>query len=159
MSITVHDNFLGNEKREEVLNFISNLKYVLGEQDREDTPPTGEVCELVSKDLDIPNFIEEKFNRSLGLVSRFYVNKFEPQELPYWHDDGECTTYLYYPCDVNNLDEGGETQFLLDNKILAVPYAPDRLVEFNGRIPHCAKSFRSQTRYTIAIKYRDIPWS
>jgi hypothetical protein len=158
MDIKVYDNFLGKEKQKQVLNFLETLTYQHGEQDREDTPPIGQTCDLVNNELDLPASIQKKLGRNISDVRRFYVNRYQAKELPYWHDDGECTTFLYYPCNVDNIDEGGETQFLLDNRILAVPYKPDRLIEFNGRIPHKATGFRSYERYTIAVKYRENNW-
>ena len=87
------------------------------------------------------------------------VDSLQKQEFPYWHDDGECITLLYYPNNVDSLDEGGETQFYIENKIIGIPYKPDRLITFDGRIPHKATAFRTQTRYTIAVKYKQSPWS
>ena len=40
---------------------------------------------------------------------------------PYFHTDGEGFTHLYYPMmEEYDLDEGGETQFLLDDNILGI---------------------------------------
>ncbi len=157
--IDVIDNAFGESTRKEIFTFVENLSYTVGEQDREDTPPTGAVSELCSDDYDLPKLIQQKTGRKSNQVLRYYVNSYKQQEFPYWHDDGECITILYYPNNVDSLDEGGETQFYIENKIIGIPYKPDRLITFDGRIPHKATAFRTQTRYTIAVKYKQSTWS
>ena len=85
---------------------------------------------------------------------RSYINCFIPGENPYWHLDGEGYTCLYYPnMEYNELNEGGETQFIISNEIKGILPIPNRMVIFNGLIYHKATSFRNQHRYTIAIKF------
>ena len=55
--------------------------------------------------------------------------------------------------EYNELNEGGETQFLISNEIKGILPIPNRMVIFNGLIYHKATSFRNQHRYTIAIKF------
>ncbi len=151
--INVYDNFLGDATRQQIFKQCHKLFYKMGETDRPDCPPTGMVSQLEEHDMIIPKLIEEKLNRLASSLIRFYVNYYAPGENPYFHDDGDCITYLYYPNNISDIDEGGETQFLLEGKIDSIPYAPDRLIEFDGRIPHKATSFRSTYRFTIAAKY------
>jgi hypothetical protein len=89
---------------------------------------------------------------------RSYINCFVPGENPYWHQDhqeGEGYTCLYYPnIEYNELNKGGETQFLIDGpEIKGILPIPNRMVIFDGLIYHKATSFRSQHRYTVAIKF------
>jgi len=151
--INVYDEFLGVSARQAIFKQCHKLYYMMGELDREDCPPTGMVSQLEPTDMILPEIISQKLNRPLSSLIRFYVNYYAAGEKPYFHDDGECITCLYYPNGVDDIDEGGETQFLVDNKISAVPHVPDRLIEFDGRIPHKATSFRSTYRFTIAAKY------
>lgn len=151
--IKIHDNFLGKAARQQILHQCHNICYKMGETDRPELPPTGLVSQLESTEMILPEIIEKKLNRPISSLIRLYVNYYAPGENPYFHDDGECITYLYYPNDVDNIDEGGETQFLLDGNITGIIYKPDRLIEFDGRIPHKATTFRSNYRFTVAAKY------
>jgi hypothetical protein len=151
--IKVYDNFLGHFEQQNLLRFVNQLPYKMGETDREDTPPVGMVSVLDINDTVLPKKIEEQLERPITSITRCYVNCFTPGEDPFFHIDGDCTTFLYYVNDQVDLDEGGETQFLADDYIHAVPYITDRLVEFNGQLAHKATSFRSKYRFTIAIKY------
>jgi Rps23 Pro-64 3,4-dihydroxylase Tpa1-like proline 4-hydroxylase len=84
---------------------------------------------------------------------RMYINCFAPCENPYFHTDGKGLTFLYYINDDWNLQDGGETQFYVDGNIYGITPIPNRLVMFDGMIPHRATSFRNRHRFTIAIKY------
>lgn len=151
--IKIHDDFLGSTVQQAIFKQCHKLYYMMGELDREDCPPTGMISQLEASDMIIPEIISQKLNRPVSSLIRFYVNYYAPGEAPYFHDDGDCITCLYYPNNTDNIDEGGETQFIMDNQIKAVPHVPDRLIEFDGRIPHKATSFRSTYRFTIAAKY------
>lgn len=95
-------------------------------------------------------FSEYKVNE----ISRLYINCFAPTENPYFHTDGIVgTTFLYYPNPNWNLDEGGETQFIIDNNIFGVPPVPNRLVSFDSNIEHKPTTFRDRHRFSVAIKY------
>ena len=88
---------------------------------------------------------------------RMYINCFAPCEVPYWHDDGppNCITFLYYPhTDKWDMNELGETQFYMDDMIYGIPPIPNRMIMFNAHIKHRATSYRTQHRFTVAIKYR-----
>lgn len=152
--IQVHDNFLGETQRQFLLKTCHELIYKMGETDRPDCPPTGMVSQLEANEIILPKIISQKLNRSPESLIRLYVNYYSANENPYFHDDGDCITYLYYPNNNIGIDEGGETQFLVDNYIHGIPYVADRLVEFDGRIPHKATSFRSNYRFTVAAKYK-----
>ena len=151
--INIYDDFLGENNRQFLLKTCHELIYKMGETDRPDCPPIGMVSQLESNDIILPQIISEKINRPIDSLVRLYVNYYTPNENPYFHDDGDCITCLYYPNGIDSIDEGGETQFLNDDLIKGVPYKPDRLIEFDGRIPHRATSFRTTYRFTIAAKY------
>jgi Rps23 Pro-64 3,4-dihydroxylase Tpa1-like proline 4-hydroxylase len=88
-----------------------------------------------------------------------YINCFAPSENPYFHidccdekDDNEVT-FLYYPNETWDLDDGGETQFFINERIYGVAPIPNRLIYFNANILHRATSFRDRHRFSIALKY------
>lgn len=157
MEINYDDNFLSQNEYESVLDYCINTEYSFGERDDENLPPTGMIrnIETVEMIYDLlSQRLEEKcsFLKDMKLY-RMYVNCFVPGENPYFHIDGEGLTFLYYVNPEWNVQEGGETQFYVDDNVYGVSPIPNRLVMFNGMILHRATSFRSQHRFTVAIKY------
>ena len=157
MEINYDDNFLSQNEYESVLDYCINTEYSFGEVDDENLPPTGMVRNIEKVEMIYDLFsqrLEEKcsFLKDMKLY-RMYVNCFAPGENPYFHTDGEGLTFLYYVNPEWNVQEGGETQFYVDDNVYGVSPIPNRLVMFNGMILHRATSFRSQHRFTVAIKY------
>lgn len=158
----IFDDFLSEDDKETVLNFCTNARYAYGEADGESTfidyIPSG-----MSKDIIIfdppykifSNKIAELFPEVDGLkLNRMYINCFAPNENTFFHVDGTAYTFLYYPQDDWNIDMGGETQFYIDDIIIGSPPKPNRMIMFNGEtLLHRAMSFRTQYRFSIAIKY------
>jgi Rps23 Pro-64 3,4-dihydroxylase Tpa1-like proline 4-hydroxylase len=60
---------------------------------------------------------------------------------------------LYYVNEHWDLDEGGETQFYVDNLIYGIPPIPNRMIIFDGSLMHRATSFKNYHRFSIALKY------
>ena len=86
---------------------------------------------------------------------RMYINCFAPSENPYFHTDGEDGyTFLYYPQKDWKLDDGGETQFIIDNNLYGILPESNRMIMFHANIPHRATTFRDRYRFTVAIKYK-----
>ena len=84
-----------------------------------------------------------------------YINCFAPSENPYFHVDGDGLTFLYYLTNHKwRADDGGETQFLIDDTIKGVLPISNRLVGFDGNILHRATPFRFDHRFTLAAKFR-----
>ena len=84
-----------------------------------------------------------------------YINCFAPSENPYFHiDNDNGLTFLYY---VTNHDwgenDGGETQFLINDEIRGVLPLSNRLVGFDATLLHRATSFRDRHRFTLAAKF------
>ena len=63
---------------------------------------------------------------------------------------------LYYPCPTYELDEGGETQLIINDEILGVRSKTNRLLIFKSDIVHRATPFKSHQRYTVALKYTNV---
>ena len=106
----VYDNKLhpNNEKRIDEL--IQKKKYSSGEKDHPALPPTGQTCELsleVDEDgipkeeilqLILQDLKGEQFEKLKSLkLRRAYINKFVPEDKPYFHQDSDAMyTVLYY---------------------------------------------------------------
>lgn len=87
-------------------------------------------------------------------ITRIYINCFAALEKSYFHTDGEVgTTFLYYPNETWDLDDGGETKFFIDGGFYGIPPIPNRLISFDANLEHTATPFRNRHRFSIAIKY------
>ena len=91
-------------------------------------------------------------------LSRFYINCFSPK------DEFSCGTLMLlqekillfgynFPDYRYDLEEGGETQFILDDEIYGIIPQPNRMISFPAQILHRATSLRTRYRFTVAIKY------
>ena len=144
-----------------VVKSCQKFHYKYGEKDHAEAKiPTGLTCDI-KRNTEFWNLIENQIKRKIWIVKhkqihRMYVNCFAPTENPYFHKDGVSGyTLLFYPTIDWNLDEGGETQFIINNEIKGVLPIPNRMVAFSANILHKATSFRSNHRFTLAIKYND----
>jgi len=159
MNIQILDSFLSLENHHMIWEYSKNAEFNIIESDYPNNPPTGK-----SHNLSLDNNISKILLNSLNDKSpnlkdknlyRAYINYFPQGINPYWHQDGEGYTCLYYPnLEYNELNEGGETQFLINGpEIKGILPIPNRMVVFDGMIYHKANSFRTQSRYTIALKF------
>ena len=141
-----------------IISYCNSCSYTYGEVDNQNTPPTGMVHNI-SESEKIYSLFESKlsavpFIKGMELY-RMYVNCFAPSENPYFHTDGEDGyTFLYYPQKDWKLDDGGETQFIIDNNLYGILPEPNRMIMFEANIPHRATTFRDRYRFTVAIKYK-----
>ena len=99
--------------------------------------------------------IEQRFSEYNSKdITRMYINCFAAAEKSHFHFDGEVgTTFLYYPNETWDLDDGGETKFFIDGGFYGVPPIPNRLISFDANLQHTATPFRNRHRFSIAIKY------
>ena len=156
--INYSDNFFAEKEHQIIFEYCKKAAYAYGEQDNENTPVTGMIHDipqthfvyrLISKTL----YDRVEFIRDMKLY-RMYINCFAPGETPYLHDDGIGYTFLYYANpDLYEVDEGGETQFIVGDNIMGIMPVPNRMAIFDGMVIHRAMPFRSKYRFTIAIKY------
>ena len=155
--IVPFDDVMPEEQNNEIHEFLlrdSHFKY--GERDRLDLEPVGMVVELDNTDLSkyLAEIAASKFEQLKGLeLQRSYVNLFLPNDRPYFHQGGEVFTCLFYLTPQYDIDEGGETQFIVNNMIHGLPPRPARLVVFDGMLWHRATSYRSHPRLTAAVKF------
>jgi hypothetical protein len=63
-------------------------------------------------------------------------------------------TFLYYPNICWNLNDGGETQILVDDQIYGILPIPNRIIKFDASLLHRATAFRDTHRFSVAIKYK-----
>jgi hypothetical protein len=180
MEIRAIDNFLTTSDFDEVLVYCRNATYLYGEVDLEENMGDenfcvgmvhqlfplhhfeGENAEIKNRNKIINLFETECRNQMPEIAeyqaTRMYINCFAPSENPYFHIDSlrpdlKSYTCIFYVNDRWELDDGGETQFYVNNILYGVPPEPNRMVLFDGRIKHRATSFRNRHRFTIAIKY------
>lgn len=104
--------------------------------------------------------IREKFPevREYNLY-RAYINCFAPREIANFHvdcseDDDQLTFIFYANKKYNGLNDGGCTEFYLDDKIIGLPPVPNTLVKFTSWVLHRATPLISDHRFTYAFKYR-----
>ncbi len=138
--------------------------FFYGESDKAGKPPSGLVCDFEKIKLDkrfktlLIDFINKIYEKDEKIKNmklfRVYLNYFSPNDNPLFHIDGQhLVTCLYYLNPEYDLDEGGETQFILDDEIKGIRSKPGRLVIFDGSLKHRATSFKSHPRLTLAIKF------
>jgi hypothetical protein len=104
------------------------------------------------------NKIAEKFPEcDKKYIVRLYINCFAPSENPYFHTDEDpgidAKTFLFYATPGYDIDDGGETQFVIDGSLYGIPPFQNRLVSFPATILHRATTYRDRYRFTVAIKY------
>ena len=134
--------------------------YTYGERDNTNLPPTGMVAEI-KPGMFIYDTIVVKINDEL--ISqldhpvkqvRSYINFFHPKEFAYFHTDGHCLAFMYYPGDSSyDDDEDGYTIFDYGSVTYAEKPIPNSLVRFYGGIRHKVTPFKSKNRYSIVTKY------
>ncbi len=153
--IEIYDNFFNEETHKKIFEYCTNASYFYGESDFPWTPPVGMISSIGIPSEIFDLFENKKINSLNGLSAyRMYVNCFSSLENPYFHIDGDSgATVLYYPHLEYDLNENGETQFLINDEIRGVLPLPNRLVKFDATLLHRATSFRSRHRFTVAIKY------
>lgn len=167
--ISIYDNVISSEDVHKYgAMMLYKCPFFYGEVDTENTLPSGMVCDFT--EIKIPH-LEDMLNDLIERIKekredlkkcklyRMYLNLFLPGETPSFHIDGQNTiTCLYYINPHTDLNEGGETQFIVDDQIRGVMSKPGRLVIFDGEIQHRATSFVHLPRLTLAFKFeKNIP--
>lgn len=153
----VVDSFFEQKDAEYVYKYCLTSSYTYGETDTNTTPPTGMVHEIKKTERIyklLKKRIQEVFENLQNItIYRMYVNCFAPTEKPYFHTDGDKgITFLYYANSDWQLDDGGETQIIMNNEIKGILPIPNRLVGFDANLVHKATTFRNKHRFTIAVK-------
>jgi hypothetical protein len=170
--IETFDDFLPNDQFNRLHEEVTRLPYFYGERDSQWVAPAGLISDLNNSKIHEYLYEQVKDLETLkGLVhERTYVNYFSRGEPTTYHDDNTSRTLLFYFNTTWQLDEGGETKFSIDPKlingiecsgsedypiILSIAPIPNRMVMFRGDLIHCATSFKSQGRFTLAMKFKE----
>ena len=157
--IVVVDQFLHPQSFARVAAQMGALRDWKREVDFVGAEPVGETCDLDPGSEICRALCEEigkLFTRPWKL-DRFYVNRFQPREIPRFHQDGEVVTCLLYAdAEPWQPNDHGETQLLYNGEIRGVLPVPNRMLLFDGRLLHRATSFRSRRRHTIAAKLEGV---
>lgn len=157
----ISDNYFTDREHKFIYEYCLNCAYSYGETDNVETPPTGLIHNIPETEELYP-LIELRIKKSMAEdfskyeIYRMYINCFAPLENPYFHTDGEegDLTFLYYPNNEWQVDEGGETQIYDGEIIKGYPPIPNRMIVFDAALLHRATCFRNSHRFTIAIKYK-----
>ena len=158
MNINYDDKFFNDVEHQIIYDYCMGAEYSYGESDNKGLPVTGMIhnipeTEFVYKIMKKTIYDRHEKVQQMKLY-RMYVNCFAPNENPYFHTDGDKgLTFLYYPNMNWDLQEGGETQFYINNDIYGITPVPNRMVVFDANIQHRATTFRNDHRFTVAIKY------
>ena len=156
--INVYDNFLSPEDHVKVNEYVKSSPYYYGILDPGYDIPTG-VSHKLDLDHNITVVLDSLLRNHYELpqLSTIYTNLFRPNEASHFHTDCKLeNTYtgLYYAnTEEWNYDEGGETQFLINDEIYGILPKPNRMILFDSRLLHKATPFRDRHRWTIALKY------
>ena len=171
-SIKTFDNWLSEEDHHKVLQYtdhdgqqktlygLSFDKY--GESEFDENTPNSGLAHIISPNHPIYTTIASKVKKHTdSTIYDMSINCIPMGELPFWHPDipvqalppsEKALTFLYYPHKEWDVNEGGETHFVIDKVCYALPPLPNRMVMFDSRIVHRATPFRNRTRFSVAIK-------
>lgn len=160
--IKICDNFFDEKTYNNILNSIENYPFYRTEIDHPGLPKTGlshtidlndSLFKLFLRKLIEKNLLNTKYHKPY----RFYINLFLQEEKPFFHVDSGCEkdiTFLYYPSNCDGINYSGNTDFLLNEKIISIPYVQNRLISFPANFLHRATSFYNKDRFSIALKVK-----
>lgn len=158
--IKIYDKFLQKETCDHILNSIEECPFYRTETDEPGLPKTGLIYNL-GHDHQLYKVLLKKIIQKKILdiknykCDRFYVNLFLKNENPFFHIDSESgkdITFLYYPSNSDNINYSGNTDFILNEKIISIPYVQNRLIHFPANFTHRATSFYNKDRFSLALK-------
>jgi|TARA_X000001388_G_scaffold43825_1_gene30930 Rps23 Pro-64 3,4-dihydroxylase Tpa1-like proline 4-hydroxylase len=163
MTIKTYDNFFPNDHSQKIFNFVINSVYKIGWRDSEE-PQHRSYLNIYSSfsekevaEVKILEPILKKIKLSKKHYDKCIVNLIKPLDVNFIHMHPDQLVALYYVNITWNPEWGGETLFYeKDRKTikLASPYVPNRLMIFDGKVPHTIKSqnlLGPSCRFTISI--------
>ena len=162
-NIKTYDSFLSNEHLQKVYNFVYKSLYKIGWDDSQEPQHKAYPnihSDFSKKDVDdikILNPILEKIKLSKKQYKRCVVNLVKPLDVNFIHVHPDELVALYYVNITWNPEWGGETLFYKEDRktiSLASPYTPNRLIFFDGKIPHTIKAqnlIGPSYRFTLSI--------
>lgn len=160
--ITVIDNFLSESDHKGILDYCKKAKYAVGGGDTFGSKYPSGTWHTLSIDHNITEFFKTEIIKryeSLQNSNIFHagINCYLPRELTFFHEDfvkGQHPyTILYYPnVEEYDLNEGGWTEILYEERIVGIQPKPNRLLFMDSRLTHRATPFRSNLRFTVTFR-------
>ena len=150
--IETYDDFLSPDSCQIVWNRIMSSLYRIGWDDSDEPQHKGFPnihSEYSFKDLQklrMLDLILDKLKDKNITVNNYFrcmVNLTKPMDVNFIHTHPDQIVALHYSNLTWNPEWGGETLFYKDNKrdiLLSSPYVPNRLLIFDGAIPHTIKA-------------------
>ena len=146
------NNFYSNDQSQTIFNFIIKSMFKIGWEDSDEPQHKGfpnihseysfeDLQKLRMLDL-ILDKLKDK-NITVNNYFRCMVNLTKPMDVNFIHTHPDQIVALHYSNLTWNPEWGGETLFYKDNKrdiLLSSPYVPNRLLIFDGAMPHTIKA-------------------
>jgi|TARA_R110002020_G_scaffold32396_1_gene99649 Rps23 Pro-64 3,4-dihydroxylase Tpa1-like proline 4-hydroxylase len=147
--IKIIDDFFPNDQSQKIFQFILKSSYLIGWDDS-DEPQHRAYPSIYSsysrEEVDrikvLPPILK-KLQLSEKHYQKCIINLTKPMDVNFIHMHSDQIVALYYANITWNPEWGGETIFYKkDRKTvdLCNPYTPNRLVIFDGKVPHTIKS-------------------
>lgn len=170
--IHVYDDILTEDDRQNIYDFVSRSKYVLGSADSWEIDIQQHIYFTSSyskNDVErskILSCIQDSSNENLknDLLGwhpvRAWINVSLPTEVHFIHTHTDYRVLLYYVNLRWHGDWGGETLFHSDNRkeiMYASPFVPGRIIIFDGNLSHVLRPqciIAPVYRFTYAIFFR-----
>lgn len=168
MLLEVYDNLVSRKLIDEIFESIHQPAYKFGQKSNPGdmfgfwiAHITEEVLTSVKPLNALMRIVDDNVTKGQFDIARIYVNAYNYGDCPTVHTDHDSEgffTLLYYANPVWHVDWSGETVFYnqaRDDIIRAVHPTPGRMVFFDSRIPHTARTpsrVCDFIRYTIAAK-------
>jgi|TARA_R100001530_G_scaffold42788_1_gene32584 SM-20-related protein len=147
--IEVFDNFLSPNSAQVVFNTVIRSRYLIGWDDsyepQNKTHPNlhSPYNEEDVEKIRILEPIFKKLNNKTLTYDSCVVNLTKPLDINFIHVHPDQIAAVYYANPTWHPEWGGETLFYEDNRKdirLSSPYTPNRLIIFDGSIPHTIKA-------------------
>jgi len=150
--VEIYDNFLSPEACHTMYDMTIHSEYKLGWEDSYEIQNRSYPnlhgrwsLEDLKKTTIVPPLLKilKKRNIKLNNFFKCIINLTKPHDVNFIHIHHNQIGVLYYSNITWDPQWGGETLFYEDNKkdiLLASPYVPNRLIVFDGSVPHTIKS-------------------
>ena len=166
MELDTLDNFLPPELHRKAYLYAQNAPARWGEYDDDPAKPSGSSVQVAASEPIYQKFEqvargEFKVLEGFDLV-RMYINVFFPSEVPRWHfdvvpiDGLDGYTVLYYPHLNWERNQGGCTEFWVEDHVYGSLPLPNRAICFEGSQWHRATVFPDTVRFTFAMKFEKV---
>jgi len=169
--IETYDNFLTPSESNNLFNLIINSNFKIGWDDSDELqhkafPNIHAEYNLldIQKTKLLAPVLDKLKDKNIGMNNyiKSIVNLTKPMDVNFIHNHPDQIVALHY-CNITwNPEWGGETLFYKDNKkdiLFSSPYTPNRLIIFDGDIPHTIKSqniLGTSYRFTISVFFNKI---